>query len=367
MKKQHLLGIAILVLGLLVAALLLNRVNENAGNRSIVLAALVPATGPSADFGQDDREAITLAAKHFQADNPQAVVTLDFQDTKSDKGTAVTALNAVLAKERPHVVFVESSGASLAILPIVNQNKLLTISVAAHPDVTKNSPYLFRCLPTAKQESEVVLNHTVNDLGLKKVGLLYVNTDYGKSYISPFQESLSSLGGRLVISEAYDAAVSDFRSICTKVAASATDAVFVVGYGKGMGILMRQLREQGFAGQILATSGVVYPEVLAEAGSAADGLKYADVPFRAHPTNRSAARFAKDYKETFGRSPTPFSSTVYDGIVMALGAISEANRDVESAVHNLVKAGIYAGVNGEIGITADRDLIFGLEINTIKR
>jgi branched-chain amino acid transport system substrate-binding protein len=150
-----------------------------------------------------------------------------------------------------------------------------------------------------------------------------------------------------------------------KAKASGVEALFLVGYGTSMGTLIRQVREIGYRGHILVASGCMASDVQKAAGEAIRGVFYSDVPFDpAHP-NALAAAFASDYERRYGKTPTPFASSVYDGVCLALTALVEAKRSPEGALEYLARTKQFNGVNGTLTILPSRDIIYALAVKRV--
>jgi branched-chain amino acid transport system substrate-binding protein len=329
------------------------------------LGAVIPLTGPSAEFGQDDWNAIRLAVRHLTNRQSTVAIVCSAEDTRSEKKNAMTAFQALISAGPLNLLFVESSGANLALAPEIEKNRILTVSIGAHPDITKQCHFTIRNLPTAEYDAKHVIAYAASTLQAKSIGLFYINTDYGISYVEPFQRLSKDAHMAFPYREEFSPDVADYKTQIEKLKASQVDAVFLVGYGSSMGTLIRQLRELGYTGQILAASGVINDDVQKAAGTAIHGVLYTDVPFSLTDTNTLAKQFAEDYRQMYGRAPTAFASSIYDGVSVALEALIQSDLKPEKALEFLKTKGAFSAVNGELTISEDRNIIYPLAVKKI--
>ncbi len=324
---------------------------------------MLPVTGWSAEFGQHEWHALKAAAEWTQQKHPGVNIELVLKDTQSDTKNAVAAFQSL--QRPPELLLVESSSASFAIAPLLQPKKTIMLSVSTNPEVTRQSDYIFRCLPTANEEARVVLPYAIEQLKVKRLSLLYINNDYGTGFLQAFENYLGNRNAKLNFSDSFASETTDFRSLIEKLKASNADAVFVVGYGSAMGTLINSLRVQQFSGQILACSAVIYDDVLSVAKESARGVIYADIPFEPKSTSEEGSFFTKRYSELAGKAPSPLAAMVYDSVRMTLEALLSQQANPEKARSRLLEQSSYAGINKTIRIPESRDLQFGLVIKRV--
>jgi len=361
-KRQKILVTGVFGVLLAISALLYLR-GQPSKQGTLTVAAVLPMTGWSAEFGHHEWYAVQAATDRTRAVHPDLALDLVLKDTRSETANAVTSFQSL--EMAPQMALVESSAASFAIAPLLEPRRTIMLSVSTNPEVTRQSEYIFRSLPTADEETVEVLRYALDESGLQRLALLYINNDYGTGFLASFDRNLKSRNRTLAYSDAFASETTDFRPLVEKLKASGADSVFIVGYGSAMGNLIVALRAQAFAGHVMACSSVIYDDVLSVAGEAASGIAYADIPFSPDTSSDEGQFFLRRYRELSGKEPSPLAAMVYDSSRMILEALVRENYDPAAARSALLAQGTYEGINGTILIPASRDLQFGLVMKRV--
>ncbi len=96
------------------------------------------------------------------------------------------------------------SSATLAALPVATTNKAVLISPAStSPDLSGSSKYFFRTVPSDVLQGKEGAN-LVDNLGYKKLAVLYVNDDYGIGFKNVLSKEFK---GEFVGSETFEKGV----------------------------------------------------------------------------------------------------------------------------------------------------------------
>lgn len=334
--------------------------------QTVRVAAIVPLTGWSAEFGNHEWNALQVAVEHARARHPDAKIEAQVEDTRSETKGALAATQKLLAGPLPGMVLIESSGASLAVAPLLDPKKILMLSVSANPEVTKQSEWIFRSFPTADEESHLILDFAVHEKRATSIGLLYINNDYGQSYEKPFREIASQLNASITFAEPFAEDTRDFRPIVERMKTANPEALFIVGYGSAMGLLIKAVREVQYSGILMACSSVIYEDVTSVAGDAVKGVIFADIPFRLSSDDPRAAKFKEDYSKRAGKSPSPLAAMTYDSATMLIESLVEADGDTTKARDAILAKSEFDGINGRIGVPKSRDLQFALTVKTVE-
>ena len=329
----------------------------------ITVAAIIPITGWSAEFGSHERCALQAAVEWTQKEHPSIEISVDVKDTASETKNALSTFQSL--NPAPKIALVESSSASLAIAPLISDGRTLMLSISASPETTKQSDFIIRCMPSANEEVAVIAPYAINQLKIRRLAFLYINNDYGNSYVKPLEQTLQTLDSQLRFSESFASETVDFRSQVEKLKASESDGVFIVGYGAAMGNLIAALRSLSFDGPVMACSSVIYDDVLSVAKNSASRIVYADIPFDTNTQSPEATFFNRRYMDLSGKAPSPLAAMTYDAARLSLEAMISEKGEPKLAIEKLIAQGKYMGINKEIRISKTRDLRFGLVIKRV--
>ena len=127
-----------------------------------------------------------------------------FEDSQSDPRQSVTIARKYVADERIVVELGDfSSAASMAASPIYQAAGLVQFGFTnSHPDFTKGGDFIWSNAVSQADEMPLLADF-VRDLGLKRVAVLHLNTDWGRTAKDLFVAAIKEHGGEVVGSEAY--------------------------------------------------------------------------------------------------------------------------------------------------------------------
>ena len=143
----------------------------------------------------------------------------------------------------------------------------------------------------------------INKLNIKKIAVLYVNTDYGVGNKDIFMKEYKTKGGNVLFSEGFEQGETDFRSHLTKIKRARVEAVYIIGVGEN-GYILKQAKEMGLKVQFLSTVGIEGPDVWKIAGESANGVIYTVQNFDPE-SSQKAANFQKNYFAKIQSRPRP--------------------------------------------------------------
>jgi branched-chain amino acid transport system substrate-binding protein len=341
--------------------------SQQAGGE-ILIASIVPLTGPGAEFGGYNREASELVVDDFNgAPGGKIKVRHILQDSKSTPKDGVNALQSILSSERPMAAQVQLSAVAMALAPIAAEKNIPLLTIAGTNGPKTVHKLAFRNYPdpglTAQETASVFLTNK----GGVKVALLRVNDEFGAAVGDAFKKRLKEINVPVVADEMYDKAATDYRAPVTKILGASPATVYIVGIGAPLGRIIVQLRQLGFKGDIIGGPEVAFADVLSTAKEAAEGVRFLDLAFDPQSQEEPTRSFVERYQRRFNRPPTAVSAVVYDGWSLLLHAAERADStDPNKIVEELMKTNSFSGVNGKLTVNADRDIVYPLTPRVIR-
>ncbi|MEM3170745.1 MAG: ABC transporter substrate-binding protein [Candidatus Nitrosotenuis sp.] len=136
MKKNIWLVVGVvIIIAVIIIGVRLTQKSVPLHEQTIKIGAILPLTGELAEFGVDEQRGMRLAVEAINNEGGIGgkKLSIMYEDSKSDPKTAVNALQKLIATDKPPVVFSLGSSISLAIAPMVDQNKIVLIAVAVYP------------------------------------------------------------------------------------------------------------------------------------------------------------------------------------------------------------------------------------------
>ena len=310
---------------------------------TIKIGAVMGMTGALQAFGESSVNAITLAVEEINAQGgvlgkPLQLVVGDDQTNPQAGVDAATRL--VQVEGVKGLLGALASGVSIPIATsVAKANQVPQISGSAtSPVITTldDDDYFFRTTPHDALQG-VVLADVVKENGLGRVGLIFVNNDYGKGLADAFQHSFEKLGGVVTASVPYEEKGSSYRAELRKAAEGQPEALVLVAYPEDGIPILRQAIEGGFFARFVATDGLRSQTVIDNVGAEVlEGL------FGTNPApqadSASAQLFVDAYTKRFGAAPTnPFMDTIYDATYTLALAMEKAGDTGGAAVRDAIR------------------------------
>src|SRR3954466_943138 len=247
----------------------------------ILIGVTGPLTGQYAQYGAQWKRGFDVALDEINANGgingrPLAYV---FEDSQSDPRQTVTIARKYVADERIVVEIGDfSSAASMAASPIYQAAGLVQFGFSnSHPDFTKGGDYVWSNAVNQKDEMPLLADF-VRDLGLKRIAILHLNNDWGRTAKDLLVEAIKQRGGEVVGAEGYLADEKDFRSAIVRLRGASPDSLALISYYPDGAQLSRQIRQAGVALPIVAGGSIYSPKFLELGGDSVNGV-LTTVPF----------------------------------------------------------------------------------------
>src|SRR5579883_851833 len=218
------------------AALLLGRgaQAEPAKGEPITMGVSGPLTGPNAQYGAQWKQGFDLALEEINNDGgiKGRPLTYVFEDTQSDPRQSVAVAQKFVADPKIVVELGDfASAASMAASPIYQRGKLVQFGFTnSHPDFTKGGDYMWSNAPNQSDDMPILADYAVKPLGLKRLAVMFINSDWGRTAKDLFVAAVRERGGEVVAAEAYLPDEKDFRSSLVRVREAHPDGVALISY-----------------------------------------------------------------------------------------------------------------------------------------
>lgn len=249
------------------------------------------------------------------------------------------------------------SGHSLAAAPILQKAGIPMISpVSTHPDLTRIGNYIFRVCFTDAFQGKIMARFAYNELRAgTAVILTIINEEYSLILGKFFADSFKKHGGKILMETGYTGKAVDFKNILEKVKTLGPDVVFIPGYERDSGLLIRQAHSMGIRTVFLGGDGWS-DKIYDYGGSAADGNYYST---HWHPDIPSASniRLKNLFRARYGTEiPDTGAPLEYDAFMLLADAVSRAGSSDRAEIRKaLAETKGFQGATGSITFDENRD------------
>lgn len=218
----------IVVVAMLIAAIgvwwyLQQRAAQQNKTQTYKVGVLMAFTGGSSNMGYGAMKGIQLAKKQLDANNIELIQA----DSRCDPKTAKTAMQSLIDKGVVAVIGDGCSSASLAALPLANNNKVPMVSPSASSTALSiPNDYFFRVVPSDNYQAKYMAR-AIRAKGITNVAVFYTNEPYGAAMNKSFQEQFQTLGGKVVATSYAEPDDINLASEMQKLKAANPEAIFI--------------------------------------------------------------------------------------------------------------------------------------------
>jgi branched-chain amino acid transport system substrate-binding protein len=311
-----------------------------AQDKVIRIGVLMPISGPGSYFGVMGKEGIDLALEHVGKTNLNGYrLQVQYEDSACSPLQATNTVKRVLEQFKPHIVIGEEcSDASLAIAPILEQNKVVQLNAGSVTMKLTESgyKYVFRIFPNAEQQSAPLVKVAREKLKAQTAVILYEKTNAGNDNAEGFEKPFVKAGGKVLAKIDFGRDVNDFTAIATRIASLGKIDVLPTFGLEGQQVRLSQALAQagvvkGGGGSAVQMGSIWLPWGYDQkAGKAAVGYVRI-VQFDPTEKRKMVQDFIKAFQAKYGKDKTPthINAHAYDTILLVAEAVRRGAKDSE--------------------------------------
>lgn len=324
----------------------------------IKIGIMVPTTGSEATYGKDMENAINMAAKEINAKGGvlgQKISTIT-GDAACDPQQGAAAANKLVSAGVLGVVGGYCSGATLPTLKIYGDAGVPIVIPAANSTklIAANPGNAFQINSTGFDQVTTAVG-LFKAKGIKKLAIIHQGDGYSEDLAKLTKEKWEKMGLTVTNYEVVNKGEQDHSSLVTRIKSKAPDAVFWTAYYADGALVIKQLRQFGYAKLIAVGDGSNSPKLMEIAGKAAEGVYCFSNPTVDYLPEAKA--FADNYKKAFKNNPGPYSALAYDGMYLMAEAIKKAGKaDKAAVIKALGEIKGFKGIAGPISFTKQNTL-----------
>jgi len=295
----------------------------------ILVGVSGPLTGPQAQYGLAWKKGFDLAIEDINAaggikGRPLQYV---FTDTQNDPKQTVATAQKYIAD--PRIVLATgdfSSTSSMAASALYQRAGLVQFGFNnSNPVFTNGGDFIWSNSPSQSNEAPAHAAY-VRDLGLKRVAVFQLNSDWGKITGDLTVAALARFGVQVVDRETYLPDEKDFKTIITKAKAGGIDGIVLVSYVNDASLLVQQIRGQGIQLPIVANGSQATADFPKLGGAATEGV-YIAGDFSPEDPRPEVQVFARKWRAKYHEELDYFAVQAYDSLKLAAAIIALGGTD----------------------------------------
>jgi len=328
-----------------------------------------PLTGFAASDGKSATEGAKLAVNQINAAGGVLgkQVELIVYDDQAKPAQAIPIANKLIGQDRVVIgVSGSYSGATRSAAGVFQEAKIPYISAyAIHPDITRAGEYVFRTSFLGHIQGKAGAKLIGDMMGKKRVVMITLQNDFGKSLAAGFEESASDYGITIVGSYQYSMKDRQFGSIVAKVKADNPEAIYASGYYFTAGPLVSQLRAAGIECPIIGQEGYDSQKFIEIAGKAAEGVIITTSLDR-DSTVPETANFIKAFEKQAGFKADMVAASGHTAVKVAADAIQRAGSTDPAKILAALKNTNLKVSTGTIRFNALGEVMKAVQIQVVK-
>jgi len=338
-----------------------NLAGEGSGDSCVIedpvpVSAALSLTGAAASYGESQQKGLQLAKEEL--DQKEGVTyDLTVEDDQTDPRQGITVFEQFAGDGTSIIIGPTLSNTAFQAQPIAQEEGVPVLAISNTADgITEQGDYIFRDSLTEGQVIPQTVAEAKEVYGLEKVIVMYSNDDaFTESGYEVFASSLEDEGVEVIDTLTFSKADTDFRSLLTEAKGANPDAIVVSALIEAAIPLVTQARQLGIDVPIIGGNGFNNPQLMADAGEAAEGV-VVGAAWNSSSDNPENTAFLEAYEAKFDSQPDQFAAQAYTGLML----IDQAVRANCSGEREDIKDGLGSIQNtptvlGELSINDDRD------------
>lgn len=298
---------------------------------TVKIGGLFAVTGPASFLGEPEKKTLEMLVRDVNSRGGINGIRLEavIYDTTGDATKAVQLATKLIKDDKVSVIVGPSTtGESMAVIPVVEKNRIPLISCAAGIKITEPvKQWVFKTPANDHVAAEKILIH-MGRLKLKRIALLTVTDGYGSSGREQIKALAKAKGFSIVADEVYGPRDTDMSSQLTKIRGIKPDAIICWGTNPGPAVITKNVRQLGIKIPLYMSHGVASKKYIELSGPAAEGvmlpagkLAIFDVLPASDPQKRLLAEYNQAYRKAYGVEASTFGGYAYDAFLLISNAI----------------------------------------------
>ena len=344
-------------------------VTTAAAAETIKIGFNAPLTGFAAADGKSARTGAELAVEQINSAggvNGKMLELVVYDDQASPK-ESVPIANRLIEKDHVKIGISGSySGATRAAAGVYQSAGVPYISAyAVHPDITRAGNYVFRTSFVGEVQGRAGAKLIGDTLGKKKVSVITLKNDFGKSLAAGFREAAGRFGIQVLNEYEYSIKDRQFGPIVSKVKADNPEAIYASGYFFTAGPLVSQLRAAGITAPIIGQEGYDSEKFIEIAGAASEGTIITTSLDRDSQAPETKG-FIMSFEKKAGFKADMVAASGHTAVKVAAAALAKAGDRDPAAIRDAIAATTVTASTGTISFNKLGEVRKDVQVQVVK-
>lgn len=229
---------------------------------------------------------------------------------------------------------------------------------ASSPDLSGVNAYVFRVCPSDLSHGQQLARYARQTLGARRIGVIYLDDDYGRGLRLSFAAEFRRLGGEIVEEDPVLSTTPSLEPYLARLRANGgVDAVMLATERSGAEVALRDMARMGVRWPVLGGDALAGIE---GTGALGEGVRLSTAYLLDRPGVRNE-RFVEAYARAYsGERPDHRGAGAYDIVQLLAAVFTDAGTDRRAIRNRIAQIGTgvpaFEGATGTIAFDARGDV-----------
>ncbi|MES2666122.1 MAG: ABC transporter substrate-binding protein [Pseudomonadota bacterium] len=270
---------------------------------TVKLPCVCELSGAGAAAGTNYRDGAKLAVEEINATGGilgKQIEMTDY-DTATDPQTSRALVQKAIDDGAYVIIGTVYSGSTIVNMLVAQQAGIPQFTGAEAPNITQGgNPFIFRTAYGAQKGVPALTGYFKDTLKVTKIGVAWVNNDFGKGGRDVFVTEMAAAGIEIVADVPSEQGQADFAADVSKLKESGAEAVFVYLNEEESARILAEAKKQGLTAPMVGEVTLTGQKVIDLAGEAAEGA-IAHVGLTSKAPVPAIQEFAAKFNTAYGR------------------------------------------------------------------
>jgi branched-chain amino acid transport system substrate-binding protein len=280
-----------------------------------------------------------------------------FEDTGSEQTGGVNAYNRILSRHPVAIMDTTVSGFVLSQMPSIKAAGIPTFTGGASIQLSRanqGAENLYRVRTSDARVPRAAVRFALNDLKATKIGVIYVNNQYGNGWKDAINETLASRKLKAAGVESYSPTDSDLTPQLLHLKNDGAQVVIFVGDPPNQVLGMLQAKQLNVPYKLITSNAGMLPTTLKLIPTEASEGVFGTVDSLPSVNSRSKG-WATRYKATFNISADYSAAEYYDAVQMLARSLRAKGTDSVALNKSLRNIRVYRGMGNVYSFAGQGD------------
>jgi len=340
---------------------LLNEIYKKTAAKLHTIGCLLPLSGKFSVFGNRALKGVELALIHFSLQSGHSPVNIAIKDTESDPEKIEIAVDELIKENVSAIIGPMGAAETVSAAKKAQAGGIPIIVLGQKENITDVGNFVFRNFLTPGMQVRSLVEYAMHKKGISRFAVLYPKENYGTTFAALFASEVQANGGKVLTSESYDPALTDFadsiRKLLTINSSSPFEAVFIPDAPAKAGLIVPQLAYLDLRNIYLLGTNLWHSQSLID--MAEDFLEDRVIiteGFCLENDSEGVRNFVNSFEEKYGEKPGFIEAVSFDTAMMLFQTVTIPSiRFPDSVRKELNNITNFQGVTGLTSFGNSRD------------